>query len=300
MTAGFPSPKRMKKPLLQDDAFLADVESTRDVNEDSFRLWWLGQSGFLLQWRRRHVLFDPYLSDSLTRKYASTDKPHVRVTERVVDPARLSFVDAVTSSHNHTDHLDADTLQPIIRLKTLAHEDLPVALSPANELFARDRLGRDVASIVTLNAGESWRVVSKMEFTAVPAAHPDLATDADGDPLYVGFVVKFGRWTLYHSGDTKLFDGMVDILRPFNVDIALLPINGDRPERRVAGNMSGHEAAQLAKDIGAKVVIPCHYDMFEFNTADPADEFIPECERLGQPYRVLQQGERFSSTEIPA
>ena len=64
--------------------------------------------------------------------------------------------------------------------------------------------------------------------------------------------------------------------------------------------MSGREAAQLAKDIGARIVIPCHYDMFEFNTADPADEFIPECRRLGQPYRVLQQGERFSSTEIPA
>ena len=78
------------------------------------------------------------------------------------------------------------------------------------------------------------------------------------------------------------------------IDLAILPINGK------VGNMSGREAAQLAKDIGAKIVIPCHYDMFEFNTADPAEEFIPECERLGQPYRVLQQGERFSSTEIPA
>ena len=82
--------------------------------------------------------------------------------------------------------------------------------------------------------------------------------------------------------------------------IALLPINGRAPSCRVAGNLSGCDAAQLAKDIGAKIVIPCHYDMFEFNTADPADEFVPECQRLGQPYRVLQLGERFSSTEIPA
>ena len=66
-----------------------------------------------------------------------------------------------------------------------------------------------------------------------------------------------------------------------------------------AGNLDGREAAGLAKAIGARLVIPCHYDMFEFNTADPADEFIPECERIGQPYRVLQLGERFSSTEIP-
>ena len=63
--------------------------------------------------------------------------------------------------------------------------------------------------------------------------------------------------------------------------------------------MSGVDAARLGKAIGAKIVIPCHYDMFEFNTADSAEEFIPECQRLGQPYRVLQLGKRFSSSEIP-
>ena len=47
-----------------------------------------------------------------------------------------------------------------------------------------------------------------------------------------------------------------------------LPINGRAPERRVAGNLSGAEAARLAKSIGARLVIPCHYEMFEFNTAD--------------------------------
>ena len=64
--------------------------------------------------------------------------------------------------------------------------------------------------------------------------------------------------------------------------------------------MSGREAAWLAKEIGARVVIPCHYDMFEFNTADPYAEFVPECERLGQGYRVLRLGERWSSDEIRA
>ena len=32
----------------------------------------------------RHLLFDPYLSESLTKKYAQTDKPHVRMTRRAV------------------------------------------------------------------------------------------------------------------------------------------------------------------------------------------------------------------------
>ena len=88
----------MIKPVLQDDAFLADVEAARGDREH-FHLWWLGQSGFMVQCRGLHALLDPYLSDSLTAKYAATDKPHVRLTERVIAPERLGFVDVVTSSH---------------------------------------------------------------------------------------------------------------------------------------------------------------------------------------------------------
>jgi L-ascorbate metabolism protein UlaG (beta-lactamase superfamily) len=85
---------------------------------------------------------------------------------------------------------------------------------------------------------------------------------------------------------------MAEKLRPFGVDVALLPINGRAPEWRVAGNVSGPEATQLGRDIEAKLVIPCHFDMFEFNTASPA-EFINECQKLRQPYRVLRCGERW-------
>ena len=49
----------------------------------------------------------------LTKKYAATDKPHVRMTERVVAPEALRDLAVVTSSHNHTDHLDAETLRAI-------------------------------------------------------------------------------------------------------------------------------------------------------------------------------------------
>ena len=54
----------MIQPLLTDEAFLADVRQ-KDRDDDAFRLWWLGQSGFLVQWQGYHLLLDPYLSDSL-------------------------------------------------------------------------------------------------------------------------------------------------------------------------------------------------------------------------------------------
>jgi len=281
----------MKEPLLKDDAFVEDVRSTARLRE-GLRVWWLGQSGFLVQWDRGHVLLDPYLSDSLTTKYAGTDKPHVRMTARVVDPQRLNFIDVVTSSHGHTDHLDDQTLVPLIRVNPWIRLVLP----EANRALAAERLKVNSQSVV-LRGTDAGKVLqlAPYEFHAVPAAHNTIERDEQGRHKFLGYVVKMAPYTIYHSGDTVRYDGMADGLAKFKIDVALLPINGDRPERRVAGNLDGVEAARLAKEIGAGVVIPCHYDMFEFNTADPA-EFVAECERIGQSYQVLRNGEKFERT----
>ncbi|MCC9078945.1 MBL fold metallo-hydrolase [Litorilinea aerophila] len=276
----------MIRPVLQDDAFLADVAQARQ-QADGFCLWWLGQSGFLLQWQGRHLLLDPYLSDSLTRKYAHTDKPHIRMTERVVAPERLDFIDVVTSSHNHTDHLDAETLIPLMQV----NPGLTLVIPEANRDFVAQRLGCDPAWPLGVDAGRSVTVAG-FTFHGVPAAHESLETDEQGRHKFLGYVIQFGRWTLYHSGDTVRYPGMAELLRRWPIDVAILPINGSKPERRVAGNLDGRQAAQLAHDVGARLVIPCHYEMFTFNTASP-DEFIAACRELGQPYQVLRAGERF-------
>jgi len=247
----------MIRPVLKDEAFLEDVRAA-NRDDDNFRLWWLGQSGFLVQWKGCHLLLDPYLSDSLTEKYAATDKPHVRMTERVVDPAQLDFIDVVTSSHNHTDHLDGETLGPLLRV----NPKIKMVAPEANRDFIANRLGVDRSFPVGLRDGES-AALGVFRFTAVPAAHEEVS------PECLGYVVEFGRWRIYHSGDTLLYEGMAERLRPFAVDVALLPINGRAPERRVAGNLDGPEAARLAKGMGARLAIPCHYEMFAFNTAPP-------------------------------
>ena len=120
----------------------------------------------------------------------------------------------------------------------------------------------------------------------VPAAHETLS------PEFAGFVVFAGPYCIYHSGDTIRYSGMEERLRRYPIDLALLPINGRSPERRVSGNLSGPEAAQLAHAIGARWVLPCHYEMFAFNTATP-DAFVSECKKLGQPHAVLRAGERW-------
>ncbi len=281
----------MIRPIRSHDALLADIRAS-DRHDGNFRLWWLGQSGFLLQWQGVHVLLDPYLSDSLTKKYSQTDKPHVRMTELVIDPARLSFVDVVTSSHNHTDHLDAETL-----VRILTGDPRPkLVIAESNRAFAADRLSIDPAIPIGVDDGTTVEI-SGIRFSGVASAHETVERDDQGRARFLGYLLQFGEWVVYHSGDTIRYSGMAEKLRTFGVHVALLPINGRAPERRVAGNLSGPEAAQLAKDISAKVVIPCHFEMFEFNTAPP-EEFVNECRRMGQPCQVLRCGEGWESTAL--
>ena len=281
-------------PLIEavqkDQVLLDDITSRR--HGGNLSIWWLGQSGFLVQWQGRHLLFDPYLSDSLTVKYAATDRPHVRMTEIAVDTARLEFVDLVTSTHNHTDHLDAETLLPLMA----ANPEMQLLVPEANRAFAAERLACDPAWLVGMVDGGHYEVAG-FAVEGVPAAHEELEIDAEARHKFMGYVARCGEWTIYHSGDTMAYEGMEERLSGLGIDIALLPINGRAPERRVAGNLFGEEAARLAQAIGARVVIPCHYEMFEFNTASP-EEFSRECERLGQGSRVLNCGERWSSEEL--
>jgi L-ascorbate metabolism protein UlaG (beta-lactamase superfamily) len=295
----------------KNSALLQDIQQAL-TRPDSLHIWWLGQSGFLLQAHGHHLLFDPYLSDSLTRKYAATDKPHIRMTELVVDPEQLTFIDVVTSSHNHTDHLDPDTLQALHKVNSGLHLVFP----EANRALVSERSGLPATQLHGLNAASSGDAVTKtsatvasspqssfvsdqielhgFRITAVPAAHEQLDTDAAEHFLYQGYVVEVGPWAVYHSGDTMLYPGMKERLKHWDIDVAILPINGRAPERRVSGNLWGEEAAQLAHDIQARLVIPCHYDLFTFNTASP-DAFVRACNSLDQRCQVLRVGERWSS-----
>lgn len=276
---------------LKDAAFLADVARAADETAH-FNVWWLGQSGFLVAWAGHKLLLDPYLSDSLTHKYAGTDKPHVRMTERVVDPALLTGIEVVTSSHNHTDHLDGETLKPLFQ----SNPAIQMIVPEANRAFAAQRIGVPSDRLLGLSEGGAVRS-GPFEIHAIPSAHEALDVDAHGRHIYLGYVLRFGSWCLYHSGDTVGYPSLVERLRKFPIDVAMLPINGRAPERRVAGNLDGEEAARLARDAGVRFVIPCHFNLFEFNTADPSG-FLKACSAYRVRSRVLGAGSRWSSREL--
>jgi L-ascorbate metabolism protein UlaG (beta-lactamase superfamily) len=280
------------EPAQRDDALLTDIASTAGADGDDLRLWWLGQAGFLVQWRGRHLVLDPYLSDSLTEKYAATDKPHVRMTARAVDPARLRQVDVVTSSHNHTDHLDHETLWPLLA----ANPQAVLVIPEANRAFVAERLGVEPGRPLGLAHGTS-ATVGPFMLTGVAVAHEALEVDDAGRHRHLGYLVQVGEWTVFHSGDAVPYEGMeAEVTRLAGgraIDIALLPINGRLAARRVPGNFWGDEAACFARAVGARLVVPMHFEMFTFNTETP-ELFAITAAAIGQAHRVLRCGESLS------
>jgi L-ascorbate metabolism protein UlaG (beta-lactamase superfamily) len=280
----------MIKPVLQDEAFLADV---RAASQDSkhFHLWWLGQSGFLVHYNDQYLVMDPYLSHTTKDAWAGGGMPHVIMTQRVIAPRSLNFVHVITSSHNHSDHLDGQTIQPML----WDNDRVRLIVPEANRTLAADRLRVSTTWPIGLDDAQSV-TVGVFHFTAIAAAHETIERDAKGRCLCLGYIVQFGPWTIYHSGDTVVYEQMGEKLRAFKIDVALLPING-RGRPGIVGNMTGPEAAKLAHDIGAKLVIPCHYEMFANNTESP-NAFVAAANKLAQPYRLLKAGQRWSSQEL--
>lgn len=275
----------MIEPVQRDAVLLADVTATM-ARRGGVSLWWLGQSGYLIAYDGVCIAIDPYLSDSLTVKYANTSKPHIRMGQRVVDPAMLGIVSLVTSSHNHTDHLDAETIGPMMK----ANPDVRIICSQANVAFAAERLGVTSSRVTGIGRG-SPLTHGPFCLHVVPAAHNQREQDADGHERYIGLVIEVGGVTIYHSGDTLWYPELVRELAPWAVDIALLPINGNDPARGVAGNLNAQEAVDVALQIGATCLIPCHYDMFTFNTVDPA-ACVQYATQRGQAIHPLQLGQQ--------
>jgi L-ascorbate metabolism protein UlaG (beta-lactamase superfamily) len=70
-----------------------------------------------------------------------------------------------------------------------------------------------------------------------------------------GLVVSIGGTVVYHLGDTCAFTDMRLVGKRAPIDIALMCIGGYY-------TMDRTEAVDAAEWIGAKTVIPCHYNTF--------------------------------------
>ncbi len=187
----------------------------------------LGHAAFELRDGDTTVLIDPFL----------TGNPKAAVGADELSP------DAILLTHGHADHL-GDTVS--IAKRTGA--DVVAIVEIANELTADG-----VPNVSDPNLGgtveRDWGWVR-----LVPAWHTSTTPKGTAN-VPAGLVVGFGGKVVYHLGDTALFSDLQLVGRRQPIDVALMCIGGHY-------TMDRFDAVEAARLVGAKQVIPCHYDTF--------------------------------------
>jgi len=276
-------------PVQKDLELVQDFNSADNVT-GALHVWWLGHSGFLLKWKGVVIVIDPYLSDSMALQYKGRGRGWPRMTERVVDPLLLSGVDILISTQNHLSHLDPETILGLRSASPNMKMVIPAGIQPSVEAL----LGKAGPHLIPVDAG-NFVDFGDLEIHGITAANPEVQRDSRGHSMSLGYVLTMGPFAIYHSGDTLWHKSLVKEVRRWNLNLAMLPISGYRPEEGPgpSANLNGFEASALAKGVSAGLAVPCHYDMFREDSA-PADEFIYCCDRLDQRYRILQPGLRLT------
>ena len=113
---------------------------------------------------------------------------------------------------------------------------------------------------------------------------------ATGAPC--GYIIRLeDGTTLYHAGDTGIFDSMKTFGELYKIDVAMLPMGS-------VFTMDPLQAARAAKMISPKKVIPMHYKTFPILIQDPK-EFVELTKREapGVEVVVLNPGQEYIYTK---
>ncbi|MGG3800104.1 metal-dependent hydrolase [Metabacillus fastidiosus] len=168
-------------------------------------------------------------------------------------------IDIILLTHGHNDHV-GDTVQ-------LAKRNNALVVAP-HELA--NYLSWQGLNVHPMHIGGAFEFdFGKVKFTQ--AFHGSGYEETENKTIVYtgmpgGILFTAEGKTVYHAGDTALFSDLKLIGERNNIDLAFLPI-GDN------FTMGPEDAADAAKWIRAKTVVPIHYNTFPIIKQNP-DEFV--------------------------
>jgi L-ascorbate metabolism protein UlaG (beta-lactamase superfamily) len=217
----------------------------------------LGHACFELTDGDARVLVDPFL----------TGNPKAAVDASGVDPTHIFL------THGHADHWgDIVDIAKRTGAQCVAITELAGELGDHG---VENRTDPNLGGTVEFDGG--W-------VRLVPAWHTS-TTPGGTVNVPAGMVINLGGKTVYHLGDTALFSDLRLVGERDELDAALVCIGGH-------WTMDRQDAAVACELIGARTVVPCHYNTLPVIETD-AHAFKADVEQ-----RTAGEGRRQTTVEV--
>jgi L-ascorbate metabolism protein UlaG (beta-lactamase superfamily) len=218
--------------------------------DTSLSLFLVGGPTAVLEFAGLRILTDPSFDPP-----GETPNGLRKLTASAVGPDDVLPIDLVLLSHDHHDD----------NLDVSGKAFLPRAGRTLTTTAGADRLGGNATGLEPWDSLEVERPGGgTLAITAVPAQHGPDGTDHLTGPV-IGFVLRAaGLPTLYVSGDNASVDvvrTIADRLGP--IELAVLFAGGVSLPYRFDGaylTLSADRAAEAAEVLGARAVVPVHYE----------------------------------------
>lgn len=239
---------------------------------DGITIWTLGGPSVIIQTPQTLVYLDLFTGPS--------PEPDLhKAIEDIIDVRAVRRADAVLCTHHDLDHCHRPSLSAI-------HENTTASfIGPRSCTKLMREWGFDGSRLVQLASHEAIQI-KDLRIWAMPC-------NDYFDPDAVSYVLQSGGITLFDGGDTLYYAGYIDVGKRFDIDVAMLNFAHNPPGEIYYMNHA--HVARTAQELGARILIPKHYDLWQEFVDDPAP-LVPLLEPQGIRVQIMEQGSQQTFT----
>ena len=247
--------RRPRRPL---GPFHTDPLIFRQPPHSGLRITWMGHSSLLLEMDGLRLLVDPVWDERASPLSWSGPK---RFFAPPLALENLPPIDVILLSHDHYDHLGAETISKLAR-NGATHRSRWVTSIGVGDQLSHFGVPRNI--ITELNWTESTDL-GDFKITALPARHFSGRSLLNRfTTLWSSFVLRGNRHNVYYGADSGLWEGFSEIGKqhgPF--DLTMLEV-GAYNELWKSIHMGPDGAAEAFAAMGASgLLMPIHWGLFE-------------------------------------